>query len=96
MLQEFKGDEWEDEDEERDSKLMNEQLYNFLCLNLKDEALTMVKNMKLKPRVSGVASWWKFQNDCQVLTGQRIQALANSIYKPSRVKKCADVMVAME
>jgi hypothetical protein len=88
--------EWEDEDEERDSKLMNEQLYNFLCLNLKDEALTMVKNMKLKPRVSGVASWWKFQHDCQALTGQRIQALANAIYKPSRAKKYGDVVVAIE
>ena len=37
--------EWEDEDDERDVKTMNEQLFNFLCLNLKDEALTMVKNM---------------------------------------------------
>jgi hypothetical protein len=35
--------EWEDEDEDRDAKTMNEQLFNFLCLNLKDEALTMVK-----------------------------------------------------
>ena len=88
--------EWEDEKIDRDVKTMNEQLYNFLCLNLKDEALTMVKNMKLKPRICGVASWWKFQHDCQSLTGQRIQALANSIYKPSRVKKYADVTVAME
>ena len=28
-------DEWEDENEDRNFKLMNEQLYNFLCLNLK-------------------------------------------------------------
>jgi len=52
--------------------------------------------MKLKPRVNGVASWWKFQHDCQALTGQRIQALANAIYKPSRVKKYADVAAAIE
>ena len=89
-------DEWEDENEDRNSKLMNAQLYNFLCLNLKDEALTMVKNMKLKPLVSGVASWWKFQHDCQALTGQRIQALASAIYKPSRAKKYADVAAAIE
>jgi hypothetical protein len=88
--------EWEDEEEDRDAKTMNEQLFNFLCLNLKDEALNMVKNMKLKPRISGVASWWKFQHDCQALTGQRIQVLANSIYRPTRVKKYADVTVAME
>jgi hypothetical protein len=86
---------WEDQDDDRDAKTMNEQLYNFLCLNLKEEALTMVKNMKLKPRICGVASWWKVQHDCQALTGQRIQALANSIYKPSRAKKYADVMVAV-
>ena len=52
--------------------------------------------MKLKPRVNGVASWWKFQHDCQALTGQRIQALANAVYKPSRVKKYADVAAAIE
>ena len=37
-------DEWEDEEpDSRNFKRMNEQLYNFLCLNLKDEALNMVK-----------------------------------------------------
>ena len=35
-------EQWEFEDEERDIKRMNEQLYNFLCLKLKDEALNMV------------------------------------------------------
>ena len=88
--------EWEMKEADRNFKRMNEQLYNFLCLNLKDEALTMVKNMKSKPLVSGVASWWKFQHDCQALTGQRIQALANTIYKPSRAKKYADVAAAIE
>ena len=52
--------------------------------------------MKLKPRVNGVASWWKFQHDCQALTCQRIQALADAIYKPSRAKKYADVAAAIE
>ena len=75
--------EWEDEDDERDANTMNEQLYNFLCLNLKEEALTMVKNMKLKPRICGVASWWKFQHDCQALTGQRIQAPTPSTSRPA-------------
>ena len=37
-------DEWENEEpDSRNFKRMNEQLYNFLCLNLKDEALNMVK-----------------------------------------------------
>ena len=43
-----------------------------------------------------MACWWKFNHDCQVLTGQRIQALANAIYKPHRVKKCAEVNVAID
>ena len=34
-----------------------------------------------------MACWWKFNHDCQVLTGQRIQTLANAIYKPHSVKK---------
>ena len=37
-------DEWEDEEpDNRNFKRMNEQLYNFLCLNLKDEAPNMVE-----------------------------------------------------
>ena len=43
-----------------------------------------------------MACWWKFNHDCQVLTGQRIQALANAIYKPHSVKKCAEVIVATD
>ena len=78
------------------ASLMNDQLYNFLCLNLKDEALTMVKNMKTTTGVNGMARWWKFNHDCQALTGQRIQALANVIYKPHRVKTFSEVVVAIE
>ena len=89
-------DAWEFEQKNRNASLMNDQLYNFLCLNLKDEALTMVKNMKTKTGVNGVACWWKFNHDCQALTGQRIQALANAIYKPHRVKKYSEVVVAIE
>ena len=43
-----------------------------------------------------MACWWKFNHDCQVLTGQRIQAVANAIYKPHSVKKCAEVIVASD
>ena len=38
---------------------MHDQLYHVLCLNLKDEALAMVKNMKMKTGIEGVACWWK-------------------------------------
>jgi hypothetical protein len=88
--------EWEFEGENRNAKTMNDQLYYFLCLNLKEEALTMVKNMKLKSLTCGVASWWKFHNECKALNGQRIQALANAVLTPSRVKKYADVTMAMD
>ena len=89
-------DAWEFEQKNRNAFLMNDQLYIILCLNLKDEALTMVKNMKTKTGVNGVACWWKFNHDCKALTGQRIQALANAIYKPHRVKKNSEVVVAIE
>ena len=36
-------DAWEFEQKNRNASLINDQLYNFLCLNLKDEALTMVQ-----------------------------------------------------
>ena len=50
-------DAWEFLQKNRNGSLIIDQLYNFLCLNLKDEA---VKNMKMKTRVIGVACWWKF------------------------------------
>ena len=37
------------------ASLINDQLYNFLCFNLKDEPLTMLKKMKMKTGVHGVA-----------------------------------------
>ena len=42
-----------------------------------------------------MACWWKFNYDCQVLTGERIQAVANAIHKPHNVKKCVEVIVAI-
>ena len=48
-------DAWEFEQKNRKASSMNDQLCNFLCLNLKGEAQTMVKNMKMKIRVNGVA-----------------------------------------
>ena len=89
-------DAWELEKEGRSTELMNEQLYNFLCLNTKEKALTTVKNLITRKKVNGVVAWWKFFNECRALTGQRIQGLANVIYKPTRVKKYSDVMVAIE
>ena len=37
-----------DQKKNRNASLMNDQLYNFLYLNLKNEALTMVEKMKMK------------------------------------------------
>ena len=88
--------EWELGEKGRDADLMNDQLYNFLCLNTKDKALATVKNLATRKKINGVVAWWKFFNECRALTGQRIQALANVIYKPTRVKKYSDVMVAIE
>ena len=40
--------EWEMKEADRNFKRMNEQLYNFLCLNLKDEALNIVKKYEVE------------------------------------------------
>ena len=88
--------EWEAEGADRDVKVMNDQLYYFLSLNLKEEALTMIKNMKVKNSTCGIASWWKFYNENKALSGQRIQALANAVLTPPRVKKYSEVLIAMD
>ena len=85
MLEQEDLDAWEFEPKNWNASLMNDQ-NKFLCLNL-FEALAMVKNMQMKTGVNGVACWWKLSHDCQALTGQRIQALPNAIYKLRRVKK---------
>ena len=58
-------DDWHLQKDYRNAPLMNEQLYKFLWLKLKDDALTVVKNMKMKPGVHRVARWWKSNHDCQ-------------------------------
>ena len=44
-------DAWELNQKNHNASLMNDQLYNILYVNLKDEALTMVKRMKMKTGV---------------------------------------------
>ena len=51
MLEQEDVDAWELDQKNRNASLMNDQLYRFLYLNLKDEALTMVKKMKMKTGV---------------------------------------------
>ena len=51
MLEQEDVDAWELDQKNRNASLMNDQLYNFLYVNLKDEALTMVKKMKMKTGV---------------------------------------------
>ena len=48
MLEQEDFDACEFDQKNRNASLMNDQFYNFLYLNLKDEALTMVKKMKMK------------------------------------------------
>ena len=74
MLEQEDLDAWEFEQKNRNASLMNDQLHNFLCLDLEDEALTTMKNIKTETEVNGVACWWKFNHNCRARTGQRIQA----------------------
>ena len=89
-------DDWEADNKGRNATLMNDQMYSFLCLNTREKALATVKNLGRKKKINGVITWWKFHEECRALTGQRIQGLANAIYKPTRVKKYSDVMGAIE
>ena len=68
---------------------MHDHFYNFVRLNLEDEALVMAKILKMEPGIGGVAGCWKFNHDCQALRGQRVQALANAFRLHPRVQKCA-------
>jgi hypothetical protein len=85
-----------DLDNEGDIETMNDQLCNFPCENLRDDALEVAKNMEEVSGINGICCWWTFQNECKALTGQQMQSLANSIYKPPRIKKYADVLNATE
>ena len=75
---------------------MNKQLYQVLCMNLTETALTSVKNVEEELEVNGLASWWKMVQDNEHMTAQRLQGLAGKVYHPKRVKKMADVKPALE
>ena len=77
-------DAWEFEQKNPNASLMNDQLNDFLCLNLKDEALTMGEEHEGETGVNGVACWWKFNHDFQALTGQRMQAPGERHLQASR------------
>ena len=46
-------DAWEFEQKNPNASLMNDRLYNFLCLNLKGEALAMVTTSSKKKKLQG-------------------------------------------
>ena len=71
----------------RNACLMNDQLLNFLCLNIQDEAVTMVKNMEVEPGVAGVATRRKLKPDCQIFTSHRILTWRNTSNKPHGSKQ---------
>ena len=51
MLEQEDVDAWELNQKNPNASFMNDQLFNFLYVNLKDEALTKVKKMKMKTGV---------------------------------------------
>ena len=75
---------------------MNKQLYNMLCLNLKDKALAGIKNLFDQREINGFLGWWKLSFECNAMTAQRMQGLANKVFAPRRCKKYGEVTQALE
>ena len=82
--------------EANDTRWMNHQLYQVLCLNLEGKALKMVKNLHKQIDINGVIGWCKLLQDCSSMTSQRMQGLASKVYSPKRIKNYADVNAAIE
>jgi len=82
--------------EANDTRWMNHQLYQVLCLKLEGKALKMVKNLHKQIDINGVIGWCKLLQDCSSMTSQRMQGLASKVYSPKRIKSYADVNAAIE
>ena len=81
---------------ELDFEVINRSLYEVLCLNLKDKALGICKNLFDKPEVNGFAAWWKLGYENNAMTSQRLQAMTNKVLAPKRCKKYSEVSAAVE
>ena len=77
-------------------EVMNKELYQFLCLNLKDKALGTVKNLFSTPHVNGFVAWWKLGYENNAMTMQRMQAITNRVLSPKRCKRYSEVSAALE
>ena len=75
---------------------LNKQLYQILCLNLKDSALSSIKNLQVAGVVNGFVGWWKLGYENNSMTQLRMQALTSRIFSPKRCKKYAEVLPAIE
>ena len=79
-----------------DMSRMNKQLYQMLCLNLEDKALSQVKNLYDQVDVNGFVAWWKLEFECTSMTGQRMHGLAAKVLGPPRCKRYGEVVQAIE
>jgi len=74
-----------------DPAYMNNQLYSVLCSNVTGNALTGIKRLEHIVETNGFVAWWKIYFECNAMTGNKIQGIANKIYSPKRAKKYQDV-----
>ena len=81
---------------EVDMARCNKQLYQLLSLNLTDKALAQVKNLYDQVDTNGFVAWWKLGFECNAMTAQRMQGLANKVLAPRRCKKYGEVVQALE
>ena len=70
---------------------MNTQLYNALCMDVTDEALTGIRRLEMQVGRNGFLSWWKIGHESVAVTANKIQLLANKTYSPTRANKYNEV-----
>jgi len=67
-------------------KWMNTQLYSVLSLNLSGNALKSIKGLQSQTEQHGYIAWWKIGNESNNMSANKVQALADKVYKPARAR----------
>ena len=56
----------------------------------------MIKSLADLKNVNGIVGWWRMHDEVRGKGGQRTQALAARVYKPTRCKKYSEVKAALD
>ncbi len=79
-----------------DMKWYNSQLWAVLTMNCIGDALGQIKNLEQDTEVRGVNAWLRVTRDFRGMSAQRLIGLVGRVFAPTRVKRIADVTLALE